>query len=137
LPLLFISCTSNNQPNVNKKSKIKKVIVKQKQIPKNNTPNWIFNPNKQNHICSIGSASITDKKTTNTIASMKAKSNISKQISIYINSQSKSMKSSNGKSKYTTSSSQQSTNMLRGIKFTDKYKDTENNRYYIRACSKL
>lgn len=126
LPLLFISCTSNNQVNVNK---IKKV--------KDNTPNWILNPNKQNHICSIGSAPITDKKTTNTIARMKAKSNLSKQISIYIDSQSKSMRNSNGKSKYTSSSSQQSTNMLKNIKFTDNYTDSTNNRYYIRACSKI
>ena len=35
------------------------------------------------------------------------------------------------------SSSQQSTNMLRGIKFVDNYTDKENNRYYIRACSKI
>ena len=137
LPLLFIGCTSNKQPNVDKKSKIKKVIVAQKQIVKDNTPNWILNPEKPNYICAIGSAPITDKKTTTTIARIKAKANISKQISIYINSKSISMKNSSGKSKYTSSSSQQSTNMLRDVKFTDNYTDKRNNRYYIRACSKI
>ena len=136
LPLLFISCTFDNQPNVNKKSK-EKVVVTKKRIVKDSVPNWIFNPNKQNYICSIGSAPIRDKKTTNIIAKMKAKANISKQINIYIKSESKSIQNSNGKSKYTSSSVQQSTNILRDVKFIDNYIDKKNNIYYVRVCIKI
>lgn len=133
--LIISGCSSSNKQI--KTPIVKKTIVYKKDMKIDDTPKWILNPNKHNYICSIGSASITDKKTTNTIAKMKAKANISKQISIYIDSQSKSIKNRNGKSKFTTSSSQQSTNMLRGIKFVDNYTDKPNNRYYIRACSKI
>ncbi|MEA2018113.1 MAG: LPP20 family lipoprotein [Campylobacterota bacterium] len=134
--LLLIGCGSTPQPS--KVISNSKKTITPKPIIKKTSPNWILNPNKQNHICAIGSSKLSsDKKTMKKIASMKAKANISKQIKIYIDSKSKASKNNNGKSTYTTSSTQQSTNMLRGVKVVDNYEDKQNNIFYLRTCTKI
>ena len=138
LSLLIVGCGSTNQTTLQPKVSVKQTTHKVIKTKKSdNTPKWILNPNKANYICSIGSAPITDEKTTKTIAKLKAKANIGKQITIYINKQSRMSKDNNGKSSFQTTSSQQSTNMLRGIKVSNTYTDKPNNRFYIRMCSKI
>jgi len=135
--VLITGCTTSSKISTPTKQ-IKKLHVKKESQIVDNTPIWILNPNKKNHICAIGSAKLSsDKETMEKIASMKSKANISKQIKIYIDSKSKSIKNGNGNSIYTTSSTQQSTNMLRDLKVVDNYTDKENKKYYIRTCSKI
>ena len=118
--LLFVGCSTNKTVNT----------------PIKNTPKWIQNPNKTNHICALGSSSITTAKTTNMIATLKAKAKISKQIKIYIQTKKVSNKSDKNSSfhKYST---HQSTNMLRDIKVHNSYTNRSTNIYYIRMCSKI
>ncbi|MEA2017637.1 MAG: LPP20 family lipoprotein [Campylobacterota bacterium] len=134
--LLLIGCGSTPQPS--KEISNSKKTITPKPIIKNTTPNWILNPNKQNQICSIGSANITKIDETKKIAFIKAKSNISKEIKLHINSQtSKQLNCNNSecKKEFNKFSQQQSTNMLNNISLSDEYVDTKNNRYYVRACS--
>ncbi|MEA2017760.1 MAG: hypothetical protein U9N59_04870 [Campylobacterota bacterium] len=134
--LLLIGCGSTPQPS--KEISNSKKTITPKPIIKNTSPNWILNPNKQNQVCSIGSANITKIDETKKIAFIKAKSNISKEIKLHINSQtSKQLNCNNSecKKEFNKFSQQQSTNMLNNISLSDEYVDTKNNRYYVRACS--
>lgn len=126
---LFVAGCSSSSQNIS-------ASLEQKDY--NNTPPWIVNPNKKNQICSIGSVPIqVDEKINISIAILRAKANISKEISIYVDSQSESIKNSHGKSEFSNLTSLQSTNLLKNIKIIDTYIDTINNMYYLRACSKL
>jgi hypothetical protein len=138
--LLITGCSISNEkvntPILNSQSQSQQQTnIKSKII--DDTPNWILNPDKQNYICATGSSKVlNDKKTMKKIAFMRAKANISIQIKIYINTQSKLIQNSNGKSKFTISSTHQSTNMLKNIKIMNTYIDEKNQIYYIRVCSK-
>jgi len=147
--ILLISGCSTSTNQVNKSNNIEEVQFKpivQNQIKEQEskkidpTPKWIINPNKENHICSIGSSNITDIATSKKIAFITAKARISEEIEVYIESKSTLSKKCNNnecKKSYTSKISQQSTNMLRGVKAVDTYKDNKHNRLYVRACTKI
>lgn len=131
LVVLLVSMLGcNNSSKTVSPPKVEPMVV-------SNTPSWISNPSKEGYICSIGSASLSNINTMQSIAKIKAKANISREINTYINSQSKLVKSSTGKSAYTSISSQQSVSMLNDIEYINNFTDTMSNRYYIRACSKV
>ena len=147
--LLFSACsnspqTSNmgGQHSTNKATplaKTKQISPKKQRIPKgDDLPQWIFNPNKPNQICEIGS-SITQPtpKMTKKVALLMAKANISKQIKMYISNQSNSYKDNSGKSKFSTKSNQQSTSMLNDIVVADRHFSKEENRLYLRVCTPM
>ena len=111
--------------------------IAKKQSIKYKIPSWLINPNKSDQICAIGTANANSGIDMKKIAFIRAKAEISKQINIYIESQITSSKNSNGKSIFATSSSHQSTNMLKNIKIVNEYLDKNDNIYYVRACSKI
>ena len=124
--VLYIGCTStsNNQLLIKKETTVSKTL------------NWILNPELKNKICAIGSSAIQEDMKK--IAKLKAKSNISKEIKIYIETQSikkTTCTSQNCKSDFTTSSIHQSSNLLKNIKLENEYLDKKNNIYYIRLCT--
>lgn len=132
ISFLFLAGCSSNTPTPKKPAKINTQAPKQKELDL--TPKWVYSPSDDRNICSIGSSKILrDKKMMNKIASMKAKANISKEISLYIETQSKTQKKSKSSS-FTTTSSQQSTNMLKSVKIVNEFEDKKNDMFYLRAC---
>ena len=139
LSLFVVGCGSVNKTTIQKKPAVKPTIHKViKTTPIDNTPKWILNPNKANYVCSIGSAKLTSINEAKKIANIKAKANISKNISIYINSENIAKincTSKECKKEFNKFSEQQSTNMLTNISVLDEYIDEKNNRYYQRVCT--
>ena len=126
--------------------KVKKTTTKitlSKPIEKvSNLPSWIVSPsNKDGYICEVGSCAISENtKMTKKVALIQAKSNISSQIETYIDSQVKLKTdciSDECKSTISSQITAQSTNMIRNVKVVDNYTDTNENLYYVRACSKI
>lgn len=129
---------SNNIKDIQSKPIVKKQIKQQEHKKLDPTPKWVINPNKENHICSTGSANISDIITAKKIAYITAKARISEEIEVYVESQStlsKECSNDECKKSYTSKISQQSTNMLRGVKAVDTYQDNKHNRLYVRACT--
>jgi len=114
---IFIACSSKNTIN--------KPYSKQQQTTIN-LPLWIQNPQNKNKICAIGSSK--QQNNMKQIAQLKAKANISKNISLYIHSQSIKKK------QYHSNTMQQSTNMLKNIQINNEYLDKQNNIYYLQMC---
>jgi len=106
--------------------------------PKTNfIPEWILNPNSPNQICAVGSANLNDKDYQK-IALLKAKSNISKEINIYINSsliRSEYYTNKEYKKQFDTFSHHQALNMLNDIQVINRFIDKAHNRFYLRACT--
>ena len=126
---LFMGCGSSQPANT-------KIISDKKDII-NTVPKWINNPNKQNQICAIGSSKIFKTNDYEKVAYIKAKSNISKQISMYLYTASFEEMDCNSKEckkSFKRFSQHQSTNMLNNILISDKYSDNIAKKYYIRAC---
>ena len=131
LSLLIVGCGSVNKTTIQKKITTQKVAIK-----KDKTPSWVYEPSKPNQICEVGSA-INDNNAKEK-AFLKAKSNIGKQIKVYINSQNeKSIKctTQDCKTSFKIFSNHQSSQMLNDITITDRYIDNNSNRYYLRACT--
>ena len=146
IALSFGACSTTPQPKTGgvTPSKTDHKTAKKQQTPVQQTkststiPNWILNPHKPNCICDVGSsASQPTPKMTQKVALMTAKANISKQIKLYISTKLQTSKDNKGNSTLTTSSNQQSTNMIRDIKITDKYQNKEDNRLYLRVCTPI
>lgn len=135
---LFVvtGCTTSQKSVTTPKKQTKTKQTAQK--PKSNLPQWLMNPNSgmPNHICANGFSKIMKKeRTMNKIAFIKAKANISKQISIYIDEQTTVKTNAKGESTLSSNSRQQSTNMIRNVKITDEYKDKPNELFYVRVCT--
>ena len=116
---------------------VKEQIENKKKIS-NELPNWILNPQKNNRICSVGSSKITNIDETKKIALITAKSNISKDINIHIQTQLTKQLNCNSKEckkSFKSFSEQQASNMINNISISDEHIDKSKNRYYIRACS--
>ena len=128
--IFYIGC-SNTITQINNISNSKKNTNNQNlKLPK-----WIQNPQNKNKICAIGSS----KKQNNMkeIAQLKAKANISKNISLYIQSQSiKKIKcnKTNCNDSFSTNSTHQSNTMLKDVKIINEYFDKQNNIYYLKMC---
>lgn len=120
--LFFSGCSSSNH-NLNKTNYKKE---------NKTTPSWIYNHTKTNYICAVGSG--TNKKS----AFIKAKADISKQISIHIKSLSTNIstcKSKECKKSFNRYSTQQSTNMLNNLTVLNEFDDKSNS--YIRVCTPI
>jgi len=148
VPIIFTACGNNTKlgsvvpHNIEKPSvaitQQKSTVTNKPKKKINPIPSWIYNSKKQNNICSVGSSTIQSNiANTQKIAKIQAKASISEQIKVYINSLSilkKSCTDEKCSSSYSTTSQQQSTNMLHNIKYINSYTDNKNNIYYVRAC---
>lgn len=129
-----LNYTQTIKSSSNKKDNKQAVIKKEESL----TPKWILNPNKENQICSVGQAKMSNLATAKKIAFITAKARISEQIKVSIQSEStisKNCTSEECKKSYSSKIRQQSTNMLRNIKTVDTYQDKKSNLLYVHACT--
>ena len=143
LIFIFVGCAAPSHP-IHSSSKSK--IIEEtspKEVPQNNLPKWILEPNIDGYICAVGSAKKQvdgDVSTQKKIALITAKANISKQIEIYIESEltmNKKCSASECQSDMNFKSRQQSMNMIRNIQIKNEWVDPNDKTMYLLVATQV